>query len=129
MAELLRVEGLRKTYAAGGTFFNRKSVAALNDVSIRIERGKTLGLVGESGSGKSTLGRCILGLASPDSGTISFDGSSMDDHQGLKSEDAGQDLVQQKMPHCLRRNQRLNEEADLSAVCINIDGRHVRKEK
>ena len=38
-------------------------VAALNDVSIRVERGKTLGLVGESGSGKSTLGRCILGLA------------------------------------------------------------------
>jgi ABC-type oligopeptide transport system ATPase subunit len=75
MAELLlRVEGLRKTYAAGGTFWNRKSVAALNEVSIRIERGKTLGLVGESGSGKSTLGRCILGLANPDSGTISFDG-------------------------------------------------------
>ena len=74
MAELLRVEGLRKTYAAGGTFFNRKSVAALNDVSIRIERGKTLGLVGESGSGKSTLGRCILGLANPDSGSITFDG-------------------------------------------------------
>ena len=77
MAELLRVEGLRKTYAAGGTFWNRKSVAALNEVSIRIERGKTLGLVGESGSGKSTLGRCILGLANPDSGSITFDGTEV----------------------------------------------------
>jgi ABC-type oligopeptide transport system ATPase subunit len=77
VAELLRVEGLRKTYAAGGTFWNRKSVAALNEVSIRIERGKTLGLVGESGSGKSTLGRCILGLANPDSGSITFDGTDV----------------------------------------------------
>ena len=54
MAELLRVEGLRKTYAAGGTFWNRKSVAALNDVSIRIERGETYGVLGANGGGKSS---------------------------------------------------------------------------
>ncbi|MEQ1768240.1 MAG: ATP-binding cassette domain-containing protein [Devosia sp.] len=75
MAELLRVDNLRKTYASNG--WGRKAVAALDDVSIQVERGKTLGLVGESGSGKSTLGRCVLGLASPDSGSIRFDGAEV----------------------------------------------------
>jgi ABC-type oligopeptide transport system ATPase subunit len=73
MAELLRIDSLHKTYTAGGGW-SRKSVAALNNVSLRVERGKTLGLVGESGSGKSTLGKCVLGLAEPDGGSIRFDG-------------------------------------------------------
>ena len=83
MAELLEVEGLSKSYPAGGAFFRQKRVDALSDVAIRLERGRTLGLVGESGSGKSTLGRCILGLVSPDSGEIRFDGV---DVQGLRGQ-------------------------------------------
>ena len=80
MSSLLRVENLRKSYAMGGPPWNRRHVAALDDVSISIERRRTLGLVGESGSGKSTLGRCILGLTRPDSGQIIFDGVEV---QGL----------------------------------------------
>src|SRR3954464_9559868 len=76
MAELLRIESLRKTYAAGGGW-SRKRVAALNNVSLRVEHGKTLGLVGESGSGKSTLGKCVLGLIKPDGGSIRFDGAEV----------------------------------------------------
>lgn len=76
MADLLRIECLRKTYAAGGGW-SRRSVTALNNVSLRVERGKTLGLVGESGSGKSTLGRCVLGLTRPDGGSILFDGDEV----------------------------------------------------
>lgn len=47
---------------------------AVDDVSLEIEEGKTLGLVGESGSGKTTLGRLLLRLIEPDNGSIHFDG-------------------------------------------------------
>lgn len=47
---------------------------AVNDVSLAIPQGESLGLVGESGCGKSTLARCLLGVENIDGGSISFDG-------------------------------------------------------
>ncbi|HVA39301.1 MAG TPA: ABC transporter ATP-binding protein [Candidatus Binataceae bacterium] len=66
---VLSVVGLDKTYRRGG-----RITAALNDVSLSLRRGFTLGIVGESGSGKSTLARCIVRLLAPDSGSIELGG-------------------------------------------------------
>jgi oligopeptide transport system ATP-binding protein len=88
MAELLRVAHLSKNFAvSGGLAWTPKRVAAVNDVSLAVERGHTLGLVGESGSGKSTLGRCILGLVKPDAGQISFDGVEVHALSGRQLQD------------------------------------------
>lgn len=68
-APLLSATGISKTYAGGA-----RRIAALDNASIAVGRGETLGLVGPSGSGKSTLARVLLRLIEPDAGRVDFDG-------------------------------------------------------
>ncbi len=70
---------LSRTFSQRTGLFGRQShsVYAVNNVSLDIYRGETLGLVGESGSGKSTFARLALRLIEPTSGTVQFEGKSL----------------------------------------------------
>jgi oligopeptide/dipeptide ABC transporter ATP-binding protein len=59
---------------------------AVDDVSLRIHRGRTLGIVGESGSGKSTIGRLLVGLETPTSGSILVRGAPLPTRYGAMRE-------------------------------------------
>jgi peptide/nickel transport system ATP-binding protein len=69
------VADLRKVSVVFGR--GPRAVSALDDVSLSIRPGETVGLVGESGSGKSTLARVALGLLPPTSGTASLFGTDL----------------------------------------------------
>jgi oligopeptide transport system ATP-binding protein len=84
MAELMRVEHLKKYFPVRHGVFARQVgyVSAVDDVSLHVDAGETLGLVGESGCGKTTTGRTIMRLLEPTAGSIIFDGT---DVRALKS--------------------------------------------
>ena len=73
---LLKVEHLQTWYPLRKGVFSRvySHVKAVDDVTLDVYEGETLGLVGESGCGKTTLGRSILRLAEPTGGKVWFDG-------------------------------------------------------
>jgi ABC-type glutathione transport system ATPase component len=77
---LLEIRNLTKVFPHGESPFGGKvrgEVRAVDDVSLDIHAGETLGLVGESGSGKSTLGRLILRLIEPTAGAVRFEGRDL----------------------------------------------------
>lgn len=68
---LIEVKNLKKYFKVGSS---KKTLKAVDDVSLKIYKGETFGLVGESGCGKSTLGRTITKLYQPNDGKIIYQG-------------------------------------------------------
>ncbi len=81
MAEdiLFEAEHIKKWFPVKSSFLNSKKdfVKAVDDVSLKIRRGETLGIVGESGCGKSTLIRVMMRLLDPTSGRLFFEGEDI----------------------------------------------------
>lgn len=75
---ILRATGVCKDYQVRVGALARRQLRAVNQVSLAVRRGETLGIVGESGSGKSTLARLLAGLAPATAGSVELDGRPVD---------------------------------------------------
>ncbi len=76
---LLQIENVKKHFPLKKGFFGgvKSWVKAVDDVTLNVRKGRTLGLVGESGCGKTTLGRTILRLVEPTAGKIVYNGTDI----------------------------------------------------
>src|SRR5688572_11834840 len=81
---LLEVKNLKVHFPVKHGLFSRVKahVKAVDDVSLELKPGETLGLVGESGCGKTTLGRAIIRLVEPTAGSVHFEGEEITRLQG-----------------------------------------------
>jgi peptide/nickel transport system ATP-binding protein len=80
MPNLIEIKNLKK-------YFNthRGSLHAVDDITMSLKQGETMGVVGESGCGKSTLGRILIRLIDSDEGSIVFDGQEITGLRNKKS--------------------------------------------
>lgn len=83
MQPVIEVKGLKKYFPTP-----RGLLHAVDDVTLSIEKGKTLGVVGESGCGKSTLGRTIIHLQSPTGGQVLLNGNDITNVKGKELREA-----------------------------------------
>ena len=74
---VLEANGVTLSYRVRSGLFDVRHVAAVQEVTLRLDRGRTLGVVGESGSGKSTLARCLLRLEDMDAGRVVLHGEDI----------------------------------------------------
>ena len=89
--ELLTVENVSKQFGA---------VKALDNVSLKVNKGEILGLAGENGAGKSTLIKLLCGVHRQEKGSYSFEGNILNPADPSEAEDAGISVFHQEIPVC-----------------------------
>ena len=94
MSTLVEIQNLVKAFPVKTALLRRTvgEVRAVDDVSLEIAQGETVGLVGESGCGKSTLGRMLVHLLEPSAGRIRFDGRDLTNLDAKSLRDARRDI-------------------------------------
>lgn len=108
-ASILQTRGLGKTYRIRQHWPARPLMLdAVNDVSLSLARGETLGIVGESGCGKSTLSRMLVGVLPPSSGTIQIDGVDVSTLHGQRWREVMRDVQMVFQSPYTALNPRLN---------------------
>src|SRR5215467_16126850 len=127
---LVEVSHLVKTFTRDAGMFRAASrVAAVDDVSFRIEEGETFGLVGESGSGKTTTGRCMLRLIEPTSGSVRFRGENVLEFPKRRLREARRDMqiVFQDPYSSLNPRMRADEIVEEPLIIHKLGGRAERR--
>ncbi|MDR3318934.1 MAG: ATP-binding cassette domain-containing protein [Clostridiales bacterium] len=91
---ILEVRNLKKYFTVQASFFGKPLafLKAVDDVSLTVGRGKTMGIVGESGCGKTTMGRTVLRLYDVTDGEIYFDGRNISREKRARLRDIRKDM-------------------------------------
>jgi ABC-type glutathione transport system ATPase component len=118
---LLRISGLTVRYPTARNALGKPTahINAVDDVSLALDPGETLGIVGESGSGKTTLGRATLRLIEPDAGSVRFEGIDLlkASHASLRPLRRRMQIIFQDPAACLNPRMRI---ADIVAEPLRI---------
>jgi peptide/nickel transport system ATP-binding protein len=129
---LVEVSHLVKHFTRdAGLFRAGTRVAAVDDISFRIDEGETFGLVGESGSGKTTTGRCMLRLIEPSSGEVRFRNDNVLEFSRRRLREARRDMqiVFQDPYSSLNPRMRSRQIVEEPLIIHKLGGRAERRER
>src|SRR5450432_1968920 len=82
---LASMRGVDVDFVTAQGWFSKRSFRAVQNATLSLQRGETLGIVGESGSGKTTLGMALLALQPISAGEVTLEGTRLDDAKDRKS--------------------------------------------